>query len=219
MFFSRILALLNTQLGKGESFMKRIIIAAIVLVSLTATLSFAEGLKLGVAALTSINNFSSGDSDMDKDLGVGMGFGGGLAIGIPLGSQLSFNPGVNFLYRKLFSYDKNSVEQYVSELALSVPVVVQFRPVSDVGAYVSAGVQADLPFSSEMTMKAGGQEQSTKIDKRSTIDFGLSFGAGYMINENIGVDARFTLGLTHLTSESGDDSSLQQYTASVIYFF
>lgn len=234
--------------------MKRII-AAIALVSLAFTFSFAqEGnpFKLGALVLTSINDASSGYSEMDKNLGIGMGFGAGLAASIPLGSQLSVNPELNFLYRRLFNYESSGEERgvkvetnsYVSEFALSVPVMVQFRPVSDVGAYISAGLQLDIPFSSTQTqeikvggtdycpaMKLAGEDCEGKFKDRSAMDFGIAFGAGYMVNENIGVDARAVIGITKPTKDEEEDlgngmkvtikskSSLNQYAARVLYFF
>jgi len=192
---------------------KKIIVA---LVALASIFSFSqEGVKAmkfsGVRAGINMNSFTTGD--------MGMGFGVGGIASIPITDIIVFTPEAAFLYRTLASYSEGDKEESISEFAISIPLLFQIAPIAGTPVHFAGGLQIDIPFSSEMVEKEDGKTEKETIEKRSTLNFGIALGAGYRVMPNIGVDFRAVIGLTALTSESGDDTSLNQYGLGVSYFF
>ena len=196
--------------------------------------------KFGLRAAFNMNSFSTGDSDDDKNIDMGYGFGIGVAVSVPIARILTFNPEFNFLYRGVFNYSdsysysygynnqyKVEMSQSMGEIALSVPLMLRVMPVESVPFYVSAGVQFDVPFLSEVEYEYEREENgysysdsgNEDFDDRAWFDVGIALGVGYHITENLVADFRFIIGLTSLSTESGDDSSLNQIGFGVSYFF
>jgi len=232
---------------------KILLVAAIV--ALVTTLSFAQegDLKVGIRAGFNLYDLSSGNKELDKELDLGMGFGGGIAVNIPLlGSFLSLSPELNFYYRKLLSfsdswnddYYSGSEDVYVSEFALSVPVMLQIAPID--AFYLAAGVQLDMPFSTKghyeyeekniINGETDSGSENEKIKDRASIDFGIALGLGYNITQNFRADLRCVIGLTSTGIFTDYDeeyvdgeyrevkmedtkSSFNQYGLGLTYFF
>jgi hypothetical protein len=202
--------------------MNKIFKVAALLVILTAASSFSQekGIKFGIRAGFSLYDYSTGEKEVDKYVNMGYGFGGGLAVNIPIVSSLSFAPEVNFLYRKPVVLDLKDLagyEGWITEFAISIPAMLQFTPVEGVPFYLAAGAQLDIPIASEMTAKAGGTEVTEDTEGRTSIDFGIPLGIGYLITPNFGIDLRAIIGITS-PSDDGEDS-WNQYGLGLTYFF
>ena len=200
--------------------------------------------KYGVRAAFNMNSFSTGHSDDDKHIDMGYGFGIGIAVSTPIAKILTFNPEFNFLYRGVYNYSYSdsysdngynyteSMSHSMGEIALSVPLMLRVMPVGSVPFYVSAGVQFDVPFLSEVEYEYEYERErngniydsysdsgNEDFDDRAWFDVGIALGVGYHIMDNLVADFRFVIGLTSLSTESGDDSSLNQISLGVSYFF
>jgi hypothetical protein len=185
-----------------------------------------KGVRFGVRAGFNINNFSWGHKDMDKDQKFGQSYGMGLQLNVPFASVVGLNAGLEFYYRKLFSYEKSSAgeknERYMSEYAVSIPVLFQFGN----SFYAAAGAQLDIPISPEIVSKYNGKTEKEKdYSDHRTLDFGLALGLGYKF-ANLGVDFRFVYGLDglfedfrHNGTSYKDSSWLGQYCFGLSYFF
>jgi len=191
--------------------------------------------QFGITALVGMNSYSE-DGDDDDDIEAGVGFGGGIALSIPITDMISFVPEVDFLYRTIAKisqteedcdyYDCYTYGADVSwnELALSFPLMIQIKPSPSVPFYIAAGLQIDIPFGSEIKVEysVDGEvydeyTETEEVDKRST-DYSLALGAGFRMG-NLGIEARTVFGMTPLTDNSGDKSSLNQYSLIVSAFF
>jgi len=200
--------------------MNKMVKMAMFLVALTATTSFAD--SYGFRAGFSLYDYSTGNSAKDKYVKMGYGFGGGLVVNKSLSSSFNYVQEANFLYRKPVIMDISDIygsgaEMYITELALSTPMMFRFTPVEDMPLYLAAGVQLDVLISSKTTMKIGGQEESEDTEDRVSLDFGIVLGIGYLITPNIGVDIRAVIGLTEPTKNKED--SWKQYGAGLTYYF
>jgi len=197
--------------------MNKIVKMAIFLVALTATSSFAG---YGFRAGFSLYDYSSGDSEMDKYVKIGYGFGGGLVTTVPLTSVLNFVSELSFFYSKpiILSTSENGhkKEMYLTEIAMSVPLMFQLTLAEGI-PYLAAGVQLDSPISPKITEKIDGKKESEAAN-RISMDFGIVLGIGYLITQNIGVDARAVIGLTS-PIQNLDDSRWNQYGAGLTYYF
>jgi hypothetical protein len=198
---------------------------AMLLIALATAFSFAqfaqEDVKIGIRAGFSLYDYSTGESEFDKKyVDIGYGFGAGLVVDASIASYLSFVPEINFLYRKPIIMSDDDREMWISEFAISIPVMLQLRPVEGVPFYLAfVGIQLDIPIVSKATQKRRGTEVTNDIKNRASIDFGIPLGIGYLITPNFGIDFRAVIGLTHPANESGSKDGWNQYGASLTYFF
>ncbi|MDR3001436.1 MAG: PorT family protein [Fibromonadaceae bacterium] len=215
------------------------IIATIMLVSSLATFSFADSFKFGIKTMTGMNFYSTGVSAVDDKIFFGMGWGGGLITHFPLKNGFSLNPEINFQWREIYNYKypqifneiKADVHYSASELALSVPIMAQYKAISNL--YVSTGIQLDFPFLStiKQKIKVGGvdycralegvgkleKECSYASDSRASLDFGLALGTGYMFGKSFGIDFKCVLGLLEVNDK--EDGKYNQTILSLLWYF
>jgi hypothetical protein len=164
-------------------------------------------------------------------------------MNIPLGKLLSLNPELNFQWRKIYDDEypqtingvKTDYNVYASEIALSVPIMFQYRAIANQPRLrFSAGVQLDFPFLSEVKKKyiaeagdygefdlcsaleAAGQTQCSYIPESRALDFGFALGTTYMFIKSIGADLRYVLGLTQIDEKNG---IYNQLTLSLFWYF
>jgi hypothetical protein len=184
-------------------------------------------MQFGVRAVFAMNSISTGNSKKDDYINMGMGFGAGAVANFPITSIIAFSSEVNFLYRTLYKISESegggSYEEYVSEYAISIPLMLQIMPITGVPIHFAGGAQIDLPFKTieYKEQSGGGRSQSSDkaIDDRRTFDFGIAVGVGYRILPSLEVDLRAVMGLTPLTTDSDDKSSYKQLGIGVNYFF
>jgi hypothetical protein len=158
---------------------------------------------------------------------MGYGSGAGLVLNVPVASVVKLNAGLDFYWRQLFNgsvyYDNFSGFGDMAELALSIPVTLQFGN----SLYLAAGVQLDIPVDTWNGTEANYANHFAK--NRSSTDFGLVLGLGYMF-DNIGLDFKCVYGLTSLFDDFNyygnsnfirhkDKSWLGQYGFGLSYFF
>jgi hypothetical protein len=174
-----------------------------------------------------------------------MGWGGGMLLNFPVASRWSINPELLFQWRKLYNNDYTAnypspakpmeVKIYASELALSIPVMVQYKFVP--GFYVAGGMQIDVPFLAKIHQQDkvkgddwnycsavrsihqpdGIAECSSSYD-RSSADFGLAIGTGYVFGKHFGIDLKFIAGLTQL-DEREEGNRYHQLTFGLLWYF
>jgi hypothetical protein len=191
---------------------------AIFLVALTATSSFAG---YAFRAGFSLYDYSSGDSQMDKYVKMGYGYGGGLVTTVSLTSVLNFVSELSFFYTKpmILRVSKNGhkEETYLTEIAMSVPLMFQLTIAKGI-PYLAAGVQMDSPISPRITEIVDGEKEIGNANDRTSLDFGFVLGIGYLITQNIGVDAKAVIGFTSPFQRLAD-SKWNQYGTGLTYYF
>lgn len=98
---------------------------------------------------------------------------------------------------------------------VNVPVLVQYM--WDNGFRLQAGPQAGLLISAKA--KTDNNTIDFK-DELKPIDFGVSFGAGYIHpSTGIGIDARYNLGLTNIYKTGDVKSTNRGFQLSIFYIF
>jgi len=174
-----------------------------------------------------MNMFSTGQSKTDKLIDMGLGGGGGAVVSIPITSIIAFVPEMNFLYRTLFVYseteDSYSYEMSNKECAISFPLMFQVMPIAGTPIYFAGGLQLDIPFATKKYTEEGDgiskESKEEAIGDRAMPDFGIALGTGYHISQNLGIDVKFVIGLTSISTRKDDDSSLKQLGIGVSYLF
>jgi len=188
--------------------MKRFITGTILAAALFATAVCAQdGLQFGIrASLVAHSTY-----DDTYDYSPGLGYGAGLVVKYSVSEALNFSSNPSLYYRSLYSY-VNGVS--LDELALCIPIAVNyFVSLDRYPIYVSGGLELDVPFNTKRFEYANGMD----IDNRSAVDIGFLIGAGYMITDNIGVDARYIVYFNE--PRDGDSELLMSYGIGVFLLF
>lgn len=72
---------------------------------------------------------------------------------------------------------------------------------------INAGPYVGLLLKSTMIVEVLGQTQEEDMkEELNSLDYGLNLGASYNLNENIVINAGYTLGLANLVKDSSDDT-------------
>lgn len=156
------------------------------------------GLKAGLN-VSDINNGASG-TDMKAKTGLYVG----VTTTIPVSDEFSVQPELiyNQLGAKTNLYDFGGIIGNVSTTTkldyISLPVMLQYNFPSNF--YLELGSEFSYMVSAKQGLSTSIISPSTDInmDYLNRLNVGAGFGAGYNLNKNIGISARYTLGLTGL---------------------
>lgn len=147
----------------------------------TSSSKIKFGLKAGlnVSSLSNMNMNSKA------------GFYGGVFVNIPVAKDFSVQPEV--LYSAVGAKEKGDSNAKLNLEYLSVPVMFQYKALPNL--YVEAGPQFNFLIDARLKKSA-----STSALKNATqsFDFGIGLGAGYYFTKNIGVNVRYTAGLSDI---------------------
>ena len=156
------------------------------------------GLKAGLN-VSDINNGASG-TDMKAKTGLYVG----VTATIPVSDEFSVQPELiyNQLGAKTNLYDFGGIIGNVSTTTkldyVSLPVMLQYNFPSNF--YLELGPEFSYMVSAKQGLSTSIISPSTDInmDYLNRLNVGAGFGAGYNLNKNIGISARYTFGLTGL---------------------
>ncbi|MFA7446152.1 MAG: porin family protein [Flavobacteriaceae bacterium] len=166
----------------------------------TATIS--QGIKVG-------GNLANWKGDIaGNNPRIGFHIGG--FIDIRTSEKLSIQPEL------LFSSQGTKVEinffgdHYKSRAVvnyLNVPVMFKYYAAEQFT--IQAGPQVGFLLSAKEKWEGGGDSGEETISGLNSIDFGINFGLGYNINENMFIEARYNIGLSNLVKDAEGDASVQ----------
>ncbi len=180
------------------------------------TFAFAQttfGLKGGM-------NVSSLSKDGGlEDQSSKIGFNGGVFLNAPLSEQFSIQPEV--LYNNLGSKvtiteanigNNNYTAEYARHLDyISVPVMAQFNATPNF--YIEAGPQFSFLVDARDKYKntkngstQNAESYSLNKDNFNNFDFALGLGIGYYFTPQLGINARYTAGLTDIYKSNSNST-------------
>jgi len=204
--------------------MKKVVTMMMVLllgVMFTNTLS-AQGITdKGVKVGLNMAKFTGDDSDFggEMDPGFALGFAVGGFLTYSMNDQMSIRP--EFLY----SVKGSKYEESEGGETVTLNMAMNYLDIPILGVYsvqdninVFAGPYFGMFLGGKMKMEYAGESEEEDIEKEDTAnDFGLVFGGSYGINDNITIEARYTLGMKTIDKEPDDwESSYGDYEESDI---
>ncbi len=161
------------------------------------------GVKGGVNISSAV--FDDSVQDIVSSVSSVVGANLGMFTNIPLGKKFAFQPEVLFsmqgfnyvFYQGNYTADVKTKLNYIN-----IPLNFQFNVIDKV--YVEAGPQFDFLVGAkgDYTSKDNYSNSVTTVNDRDLKDnykalvFGVNFGAGYKINDNISANVRYCLGLS-----------------------
>jgi len=174
--------------------MKKLYLLLLTVFSLAAANAQVQfGVKAGA-------NFSTFTGDNSEGVKTKVGFNGGAFVALPLFSSFSLQPEVVYSGQG-FKVDEQGASGSLNANYLNIPVLFKYNNPS--GFLAETGPQ--LGFLMSAKIKSGGQSEDYKDFLNST-DFSWAFGIGYLVKSvNIGIDARYNLGLSNIAKDSGDE--------------
>lgn len=219
--------------------MKKIVIFTMILSFVfIGTLSAQGNLGFGVKGGLNMAKFTGGDADLDMEgLNSDPGFIFGPTIGgfvtYKLNDKLTIQPeflytakGTSYEYSESYSEDGFSLS-YDGTVDmkmnwLDIPVLVVFSVNDQIKVFAGPFLELFLngKMDYEITVKATydgetiteSESDSEDIESEDVTSpgFGLIFGGAYMLSNNLGVEARYSLGLTSMDEDiSMKNSSIQ----------
>ena len=163
---------------------------------------FAFSQQFGVKAGLNVSDISNGASGTDMKAKTGIY--AGVTANFPISEEFSIQPELiyNQMGAKTNLYDFGSIIGNVSTTTkldyLSLPVMLQYNLPSNI--YLELGPEFSYMVSAKQSLSSSIITPSTDInmDYLNRLNVGAGFGAGYHFNKNIGINARYTLGLSGL---------------------
>ncbi|MDR4954174.1 porin family protein [Chryseobacterium sp. ES2] len=150
--------------------------------------------RFGVKAGLNISTLSNSEFNSKA------GFYGGVFANIPVAQDFSVQPEV--LYSGMGGKAKTNSDIKLNMDYIAVPVMLQYNLIPNL--YVEAGPQ----FGFLISAKGKGNGASVDVkDNLKTFDFGLGLGAGYYFTQNIGVNLRYTAGLSDVPKNNNGDAA------------
>lgn len=189
--------------------MKKIFLGLTVLAS---SLSFAQ--QFGVKAGLNLSDISNTSTAVDTKMKTGLY--AGVTATFPITESYSIKPELvyNQMGAKTDLYDFGGIIGQVSTTTkldyLSLPIMLQYNLPSNL--YLEVGPEFSYMLSSNQTLNTVFLSPSTDInmDYLNRFNVGAGVGAGLKINENLGINARYTFGLTGI----GKDGNVTDYFLS-----
>ena len=132
---------------------------------------------------------------------------GGLVVSIPLKKNFSLQPEVLYSVqgataKPSYGYLVSSSEEYKLGY-LNIPILLKYN--SPVGVFLETGPQFGLLLNAKVNETVVGAAHTVSYDVKGqfkSTDIGWALGAGYLSPIDLGIDIRYTLGLTNISNAS-----------------
>jgi opacity protein-like surface antigen len=168
-----------------------------------AQVSFGAKAGLNVATLT-------GDVEGAKSK---VGFNIGAIAEISLSESFAFQPELVFSTQGA-KFEEDGESATLKNNFLNVPLLAKYKTSS--GFYAVTGPQIGF------LMSAKAEVMDIEVDAKDAYkktDFSWAFGAGYMVTPNIGIDARYNLGLSNNSEDEEGKIKNSVFQVGLVYKF
>ncbi|MBS2210348.1 PorT family protein [Carboxylicivirga mesophila] len=191
--------------------MKKILmIVAVMAFVASASAQTTFGVKAGVNFASLSDDFSDMDSKM------------GLAVGafakFELSEKFAFQPELLFSAQGA-KLEEGGAEMKIKANYLNLPLMGKYYLAE--GFSLQAGPQIGFLMSANAELTGAGEENFDEDikDEMKGIDFGLNFGAGYELENGLGFDARYNLGLSNIIDSDEETAKNGVFQITVSYAF
>ncbi len=156
-------------------------------------------------------NLSNVTGDIE-DNGIKVGFQIGALAEIMISDKFAVQP--ELLYSAQGTkFDGEGDASYKLDY-LNIPIMAKYYVAE--GFSLEAGPQIGFLMSAKYDFDGGDEDIK---DELNSTDFGLNFGAGYDVTENINLGLRYSLGLSNINKEGDDSVKNSNIAFAVAYKF
>jgi len=174
--------------------MKKIILTTVLAMG-ALTISNAQEISFGAKAGGQLANLVGDDTDNLKGKIAGYG---GVFANIGLTNEIYIQPELLFSMQGAKGDDLDISIRYNY---LNIPVMFQYKLTDEI--YAELGPQLGVLLSAEVENNEVFLTADTK-DITKTVDFGLNVGAGYIMENGLGFNIRYNMGLTSVDDTDDD---------------
>ncbi len=189
--------------------MKKIFIFFVCLAAVSAA---NAQLSFGGKAGVNLSTLSGSDVE-DAKMKVGFHVGG--LVQVPITESFIFQPELVFSTQGAKfeeTYMDETYEYKMNTSYINVPLLAKYQTGS--GFFAETGPQ----FGLLMSAKAKGEGESTDIKEYyKKLDFAWAIGAGFKMQNNLGIDVRYNLGLSKLPDEGDEKVKNSVFQVGVFY--
>ncbi len=190
--------------------MKKIMLIMVILSVVFIGILPAQGLGFGVKGGLNMAKFSGDDADFE-----GMA-DPGFVIGPTIGGFITYNLSDKLAIQPEFLYTAKGSSYNIDEEGfewdfkfkmnwLDIPVLAVYQLLDNVNVfagpllefYLNGEIDSEISFMGE----SESETEDIESDDVNSLGFGLIFGGTYMVTDNLGIEARYALGLTSMDSE------------------
>ncbi|WP_126652183.1 porin family protein [Chryseobacterium aureum] len=197
---------------------KQLLSICIVLGTMTFAQS-SDGPRFGLKAGGNLSSFTGGDSKSK------IAFYAGAFVNVPLSESFSIQPEVVYSQQGAKAKDDYEMATYTIKNMqqnlgyINVPIMLQYNATPEL--YFEAGPEFGLLVSAQAKGDINGSTyKASNKDNLKNFNFGAGIGLGYKFTPNLGVNVRYTAGLTKvLKNEFGDSSKNTNFQLGINYYF
>lgn len=178
--------------------MKKLTLFAIA--ALITTIAGAQ-VQFGVKAGLNLANMTVSPSDPSVSLKMKPNFNAGALAYVPLFGHFGLQPEIMYSAQgSKMDFEGTTINYNLGYV--NVPVLFKYKDAS--GFFAELGPQIGFLIAGKA--KSGSESQDIKSNFKST-DISGALGIGYLSSLNLGIDARYNLGLTNIAKDSGGSSA------------
>lgn len=170
------------------------------------------GIKGGVNLA---NQSTDPDSDPSLDTRTGLALGG--YVGFPVLPNLQIQPEALFMMKGAEQSDDTGTSSYKLNY-IEVPVLAKLGFMNQSPAHPSIFVGPSLAFNASSKADVAGAGEIDTKDYTKPVDVGVVVGAGVDF-QNLGIDVRYTRGLTNTADVEGSDTEVTNSVISIMGSF
>lgn len=177
----------------------------------TSSKKTVNPIQLGVKGGLNLATFKNVKGNFISNPDTRIGFHAGLLAHIHISGHFALQPEVTFSTQGA----KNPANKYITNY-INIPLLAQYMFTN--GFRLQTGPQAGLLVEALTADYANNQNPSFKTFLRST-DFSWSFGAGYLSDLGVGLDARYNLGISNVRNDPAQALKNRVWQFGIFYQF
>ncbi|RPH33819.1 MAG: PorT family protein [Bacteroidales bacterium] len=186
-------------------------IALLVAVVAISTAAFAQ-IQFGLKGGVNMGNVKISGGGMSVDTKMLIGFQAGAFANFGINDKLSFQP--EFLFQQGgCKFDEDFSDEPLKANMIAVPMMFKY---SFDAFKILVGPQFAYILSAEVDGEDVTGEDELDMKK---LDYGIALGAGYELENGIGFDARYYIGLANLTKAEETTAKASGIQISLYYTF
>jgi Outer membrane protein beta-barrel domain len=171
-------------------------------------------LKFGIKAGANFSNVRGSDAEGNKGK---TGFYAGALAEYPITEKLAVKPELLYSLQGAKAVDENEgvvTEAKVDLSYITLPVMVSYEFVP--GFYAETGPQ--ISYLTSAKAKSNGLKEDVKGYFKK-VDFSWGFGLGYISPINVGINAKYNLGLSKMSAEDPEKVYNGVFQVGLVYIF
>ena len=164
--------------------------------------------QFGIKAGLDLTNLSVSSEDTSLTFDMGTAYSAGIFGIFELSDVLQLRPELLYAHRNAstsLDFLGLTIKSIWKMDYIELPINLSYMASEQFS--VNAGPYVGLLLSAKATIEGLGTSEETDIkESTSSMDYGVNLGVSYHINENIMINAGYTLGLANLIDDDTDDT-------------